>query len=55
MCMYTYESSVILTGKQTFNFDEKDPDLYAIVVSSLLRTKIIEQCLFERSEAFSVL
>lgn len=53
--LYTYESSVILTGKQTFNFDEQDRDLNAVVVSSLLRSKIIEQSLFERGEAFTVL
>jgi hypothetical protein len=55
-CLYTYKSQVILTGKQTFSFDPQDQsELYAVVVSSLLRTKIIELGLFERSEAFSVL
>ena len=53
--MYIYESSVVLTGKQTYNFDEQDRELYAVVVSSLLRTKIIDQSLFERGEAFTVL
>lgn len=53
--LYTYESSVVLTGKKTYNFDDQDTDLNAVVVSSLLRTKIIDMCLFERGEAFTVL
>jgi len=57
--LYTYKTSVLLTGKKQFNFhpeSEKDKaDLNAVVVSSILRKEIIEQCLFERSEAYTVL
>lgn len=44
--LYTYKTSVLLTGKKQFNFhpeSEKDKaDLNAVVVSSLLRKEIIE-------------
>lgn len=51
-----------MSGRQTFYLSEKEPNFYAIIVSSLLRVQIIQKTiensklgLFDRSQAFTIL
>lgn len=45
----------MLVGQRRFKLNCNDPEQYVLVVSAILRKKIIELNLFERSETYQVL
>jgi hypothetical protein len=42
----------VLVGQRRFKLNCNDPEQYVLVVSAILRKKIIELRLFERSETY---
>lgn len=53
--IYSYKSNIVLVGQRRFKLSQDDPELYIMIISSILRKKIIELSLFGKSEAYSVL
>lgn len=53
--IYTYKSSVLITGKKKFVVSEIDQEQYVMVISTQIRKNIIIKNLFDRSEAYIIL
>jgi hypothetical protein len=53
--IYTYKSSVLLTGKKKFVISENNLKQFVMVLSSQMRKNIIIKNLFDRSEAYIIL
>jgi hypothetical protein len=53
--LYTHKSTIILTGQKKFIFDPIQPESYVLVISTMLRRKLILQNILNRYEAFVVL
>ena len=53
--LHKYKTDVVSTGAKLFQIDSNDPEMFVIVISSILRTKFIEMEILDASEVYRVL